>query len=242
MGALLDSRGDLAPRLTPRCRSWRLGVRGLPRDLVPLPRHPRGRASGARRRRRPLHRPPDLRLVVRVVAARRPPRGEPDLHPRAVGSRRLQPRVGDERSRARLRLRAAHARLRPGARLQRRLRPDAGSLGLDGVSPVPAGDRRRLAVPRRRVPVRLLDVHPLRRADPRLHRRGVPPAGRRAARCCASRTTSSAAAAWRFGSGSSSRPRCSSRPRSSSRSPSRSASRSSRPSSSCPPRAGRSRD
>ena len=76
--------------------------RSPPTSLVAflLPRHPRCRASRAGHRRRALHRSADLRLVVRVVAARDPPRAQPDLHAPDLGARRVQPRLGDERARA----------------------------------------------------------------------------------------------------------------------------------------------
>ena len=65
--------------------AWRRGVARLRGARLPGARASGRRASGATRGRRALHRPADLRLVVRVVAARDPARAEPGLHARRSG-------------------------------------------------------------------------------------------------------------------------------------------------------------
>ena len=126
----------------------------------------RCRAGQAVRRR--LRRPADPDLVVRVVAARDRARLEPALHPRGLGAERRRPRLGEHRPAGRGRVRAADRASR--ARLPRSTSPRCCSrrLGLDGLSPLPPSHRPVLALARRRLPVRLLELHarPRPRAAP----------------------------------------------------------------------------
>ncbi len=72
---------------------------------------------------------------------------------------RDRPRLGDDRAGARARLRTRHPPLRPRRLVQRRLDADAGARSLDGIPALPAGDALDLGLDRRRLPVRLLELH-----------------------------------------------------------------------------------
>ena len=109
------------------------GVRLLPhpgRDLVGYGRDPR-----------------DLRLVVRLVAARDRDVPEPVRQPRDLRARRDQPRLGDDRPRARGAVRARHRAVRAGGLLQprggaaARRSPRSRRTCSAGISPARPGPR-----------------------------------------------------------------------------------------------------
>ena len=160
----MKTRGDGGPGAA------RLRARLLPL-LRPCDRRPPGPLPD---RLRP--RPADLRLVVRLVPARRRELAEPVRQPCDLRAGRREPGLDHERPRARVPLHADHCALRPGRRLQRRLDPRARAHRIHRLHPLPPSHRLPVGGARGRLPLRLLELHARPAAGPPPHDGGVSPA------------------------------------------------------------------